>query len=63
MPIWLRKYTAKMIEQRINEEYEAQKKATDQANGVQTATAENTRTPQIPEAVKKASYTTSIAKK
>jgi len=52
-----------MIEQRINEEYEAQKKATDQANGVQTATAENTRTPKIPEAVKKASYTTSIAKK
>ena len=63
MPIWLRKFTANMIEKRITEEYEAQKKATEEANGIQTATPENTGTPSIPEAVKRASYTTNVAKK
>ena len=63
MPIWLRKFTAKMIEQRITEEYEAQQKSINQSQGIQTATPENTRSVQIPDAVKKASYTTSVAKK
>jgi hypothetical protein len=52
-----------MIEQRITEEYEAQQKSINQSQGIQTATPENTRSVQIPDAVKKASYTTSVAKK
>jgi len=52
-----------MIEQRVNEEHTAQKKAIEKSQGVQTATAENTRNVQIPEAVKKASYNTTVAKK
>ena len=63
MPIWLRRYTAKMIEQQIIEEYEAQKKASDKASGIQEATFENSSTVQIPDAVKKASYSTTLAKK
>lgn len=63
MPIWLRKFTAKMIEQRITEEYEAQKKAVDSSQGIQTATPENTRSVQMPEAAKRASYNTTVAKK
>ena len=63
MPIWLRKFTVKMIEQRLNEEHTAQKKAIEKSQGVQTATAENTRNVQIPEAVKKANYNTTVAKK
>ena len=47
MPIWLRKFTVKMIEQRINEEHTAQKKAIEKSQGVQTATAENTRNVQL----------------
>lgn len=63
MPIWLRKFTAKMIEQRITEEYEAQKKSIESSQGIQTATPENTRNVQMPEAVKRASYNTTVAKK
>ena len=63
MPIWLRRYTAKMIEQQIIEEYEAQKKASNEASGIQEATFENSSTVQIPDAVKKASYSTTLAKK
>lgn len=63
MPIWLRRYTAKMIEQQIIEEYEAQKKASNDAAGIQEATPENSSTVQIPDIVKKASYTTTLAKK
>ena len=63
MPIWLRKFTAKMIEQRITEEYEAQKKSIESSQGIQTATPENTRSVQMPEAVKRASYNTTVAKK
>jgi len=63
MPIWLRRYTAKMIEQQIIEEYEAQKKASNDAAGIQEATPENSSAIQVPDAVKKASYTTTLAKK
>lgn len=63
MPIWLRRFTAKMIEQRIVEEYEAQKQAADNVSGVQQATPENSSQPQIPDVVKKASYSTTLAKK
>jgi len=52
-----------MLEQSINEEHKAQKKAIEKSQGIQTATAENTRNVQIPEAVKKASYNTTVTKK
>ena len=34
MPIWLRKFTSKTIEQQITEEYEAQQKASKEASGI-----------------------------
>jgi hypothetical protein len=63
MPIWLRKFTSKTIEQQITEEYEAQQKASKEASGIQEATPENTNNVQVPEAVRKASYTTTVSKK
>lgn len=63
MPIWLRRFTFQIIEQQITEEVEAQKKAMNQASGIQEATAENTSTVQVPDAVRKASYSTKVAKK
>lgn len=63
MPIWLRKFTSKTIEQQITEEYEAQQKASQKATGIEDATPENTNSIQIPDSVRKASYTTTISKK
>ena len=63
MPIWLRKFTSKTIEQQITEEYEAQQKASQKAAGVEDATPENTNSIQIPDSVRKASYTTTVSKK
>lgn len=63
MPIWLRKFTYKTIEKQITDEYEASKKASDKAAGIEEATPENTNNVQVPEAVRKASYTTTVSKK
>jgi len=63
MPLWLRKFTSKTIEQQITEEYEAQQKASKAASGIQEATPENTKNVNVPEAVRKASYTTTVSKK
>lgn len=56
MPIWLRKYTYKSIEEFYQKEKEAQEEAMDKVKGVQKA--EPTNSVQIPDAVKRASYTT-----
>lgn len=63
MPLWLRKFTSKTIEQQITQEYEAQQKASKAASGIQEATPENTKNVNVPEAVRKASYTTTVSKK
>lgn len=63
MPIWLRRFTFKTIEQQINDEAEAQQEAMNRANGVQELTPENSSSVSIPDAVKKASYSTKVAKK
>ena len=63
MPIWLRRFTFKTIEQQINEEAEAQQEAMKRASGVQELAPESSSSVSIPEAVKKASYSTKVAKK
>ena len=56
MPIWLRRYTFKSIQEFYIKEAEAQQEAMDKANGVQKATTQSSV--DIPDALKKASYTT-----
>ena len=56
MPIWLRRYTYKTIQEFYIKEAEAQEEAMNKSNGVQQATPQNSV--QIPDVVKNASYTT-----
>ena len=56
MPIWLRRYTYKSIQEFYEKEAEAQKEAAAKAQGIEKATPQNTV--QVPTAVKKATYTT-----
>ena len=56
MPVWLRKYTFKSIQEFYEKQAEAQEEAMNAAKGVQKATPQSSV--QIPDAVKKASYTT-----
>ena len=56
MPIWLRRFTYKSIEEFYEKEKDAQEEAINKAQGIQKA--EPTRSVQIPDVVKKASYTT-----
>ena len=56
MPIWLRRFTFQSIRDFYEKEAEAQKEAMDKATGVQQAAPSNTV--KIPDAVKKATYTT-----
>ena len=56
MPIWLRRFTFKSIQEFYEKEREAQEEMQNKINGVQQATPQNSV--QIPDAVKKASYTT-----
>jgi len=56
MPIWLRRFTFKSIQEFYEKEREAQEEMQNKINGVQQATPQSSV--QIPDAVKKASYTT-----
>lgn len=56
MPIWLRRFTFSSIREFYEKEAEAQEEAINNATGVQKATP--TPSVQIPDAVKKATYTT-----
>lgn len=56
MPVWLRKYTFKSIQEFYEKQAEAQEEAMNAAKGVQKASPQNSV--QIPDAVKKVSYTT-----
>jgi len=56
MPIWLRRFTFKLIQEFYENEKEAQEEMQNKAAGVQKASSQNTV--MIPEAVKRASYTT-----
>ena len=56
MPIWLRRFTYKSIQEFYEKEKEAQEELQNKMNGVQKASSQNSV--QIPDAVKRASYTT-----
>jgi hypothetical protein len=56
MPIWLRRFTFKSIQEFYEKEREAQEEMQNKVAGVQKATSQNTI--QMPDAVKKATYTT-----
>jgi hypothetical protein len=56
MPIWLRRFTFKSIQEFYEKEREAQEEMQNKVTGVQKATSQNTI--QMPDAVKKATYTT-----
>jgi hypothetical protein len=56
MPIWLRKFTYQSIEEFYRKKQEAEEELQNKMNGVQKASSE--KSPQIPDAVKKAAYTT-----
>lgn len=56
MPIWLRRFTFKSIQEFYEKEHEAQEEMQNKIAGVQKATSQNTI--QMPDAVKKATYTT-----
>jgi hypothetical protein len=56
MPIWLRRFTFKSIQEFYEKEREAQEEMQNKLNGVQQATPQNSV--QIPDAVKRATYTT-----
>jgi hypothetical protein len=56
MPIWLRRFTFKSIQEFYENEKEAQEEMQNKVAGVQKASSQNTV--MIPEAVKRASYTT-----
>lgn len=63
MPIWLRRFTFKTIEQQINDEAEAQQKAMNKASGIEEAAPQSNQSVSIPDAVKNASYSTKVNKK
>lgn len=63
MPIWLRRFTFKSIEQQLNDEAEAQEKAINKASGVEEAAPQSSTSVVIPHAVKNASYNTKVTKK
>lgn len=63
MPIWLRNYTLKAILQNLQAESEHAEKQRDEENGVQRLESNKSRTLDIPDAVKKATYTTTVSKK
>ncbi len=56
MPVWLRKYTFKSIQEFYEKQAEAQEEQMNRVQGIQKATSQNTI--QMPDAVKKATYTT-----
>ena len=56
MPIWLRRFTFKSIQEFYEKEREAQEEMQNKVTGVQKATSQNSI--QMPDAVKKATYTT-----
>jgi len=56
MPIWLRRFTFKSIQEFYENEKETQEEMHNKVAGVQKASSQNTV--MIPEAVKRASYTT-----
>jgi len=56
MPIWLRRFTFKTIQEFYEKEREAQEEMQNKIAGVQKATSQNSV--QVPDAVKKATYTT-----
>ena len=56
MPVWLRKYTFKSIQEFYEKQAEAQEEQMNRVQGIQKATSQNTV--QMPDVVKKATYTT-----
>jgi hypothetical protein len=56
MPIWLRRFTFKTIQEFYEKEREAQEEMQNKITGVQKATSQNSI--QVPDAVKRATYTT-----
>jgi len=56
MPIWLRRFTFKSIQEFYEKEREAQEEMQNKITGVQKATSQNSI--QVPDAVKRATYTT-----
>jgi hypothetical protein len=56
MPIWLRRFTFKSIQEFYEKEREAQEEMQNKLAGVQKATPQSSV--QIPDAVKRATYTT-----
>lgn len=56
MPIWLRKFTFQSIDEFYTKQQEEQQAQLEKMQGVQKASPQNSV--QIPDAVKKASYTT-----
>lgn len=63
MPIWLRRFTSKSIEEQITAEHEIRQKSEREAAGVEEATPQNSPTVEIPEAIRKATYNTTVTKK
>ena len=62
MPIWLRRYTSQTIREYYEKQAEAQKEAMEKSQGIERAQP-STSSVSIPDAVKKASYTTKASKK
>lgn len=56
MPVWLRRYTFKSIQEFYEKQAEAQEEQMNRVQGIQRATSQNTI--QMPDVVKKATYTT-----
>jgi hypothetical protein len=56
MPVWLRRYTFKSIQEFYEKQAEAQEEQMNRVQGIQKATSQNTV--QMPDVVKKATYTT-----
>jgi hypothetical protein len=56
MPVWLRRYTFKSIQEFYEKQAEAQEEQMNRVQGIQKATSQNTI--QMPDVVKKATYTT-----
>lgn len=63
MPIWLRKFTAEKIREQYEKEAEAQQEAYEKQAGIQKATPQSSKSIEVPDAVRKATYTTKAAKK
>ena len=56
MPVWLRRYTFKSIQEFYEKQAEAQEEQMNRVQGIQKGTSQNTV--QMPDVVKKATYTT-----